>query len=132
MTVPSTVATALDAMPVAGRVGLEAGAGAGNATAGLLVEDAQGIYAVTNDPAHAVRVQERFDDDRLSVLLADLRNLAMTDRRASIVLAHGLFNVVPPADAAVIVAELDRVADPERARVARPRARSSPFYSCGG
>lgn len=112
MEVPSTVETALADRPVDGRACLEAGAGAGNATAGLLAAGAAAVYAVTNDREHATTVADRFDDDRLSVLEGDLRSLPMTDDAVGLVVAHGLFNVVPAADAAAIVAEIDRVAAP--------------------
>lgn len=110
MDVPETVRTALADQPVAGCRCLEAGAGAGNATAGLLEADAKDVIAITDDPTHARTVRDRIHDDRASVLRADLRSIPLADDAVEFVTAHALFNVVPPADAATIAAELTRVA----------------------
>ena len=123
MNVPRTVTTALEDRPIEGAVCLEAGAGAGNTTAGLLATGAARVYAVTDDRKHAKSTLERIrgsdgDDDpnrahnRLAVLEADLRAIPLPDDSVEIVTAHGLFNVVPPADLDAIVGELTRVAAP--------------------
>jgi hypothetical protein len=65
--VPDTVRTALTSVSVAGETCLEAGAGAGGATLGLLAAGAARVVAVTNDPAHAAAVRDRvaaFERDR--------------------------------------------------------------------
>ncbi|KKF39798.1 methyltransferase type 11 [Halorubrum saccharovorum] len=59
MDVPHTVTTALDDQPVAGKRCLEAGAGVGNATGGLLANGAARVYAVTNDRDHARTTRRR-------------------------------------------------------------------------
>jgi SAM-dependent methyltransferase len=59
MDVPQTVTAALDDRPVSGAVCLEAGAGVGNVTAGLLAAGARRVYAVTNDRGDARTVRER-------------------------------------------------------------------------
>jgi SAM-dependent methyltransferase len=115
MDVPRTVTAALEDRPVAGAVCLEAGAGVGNATAGLLAAGAERVYAVTNDGAHAATVRERIgrdERDRTAVLEADLRDAPLPDDAVELVTAHGLFNVVPTASLARIAAELTRVAAP--------------------
>ncbi|WP_435180679.1 class I SAM-dependent methyltransferase [Halorussus sp. AFM4] len=115
MDVPQTVATALDDRPVSGATCLEAGAGVGNATAGLLEADADRVYAVTNDGEHAATVRDRVGRERLdraAVLEADLRDLPLADDSVEIVTAHCLFNVVAPDSLAAIAAELTRVAAP--------------------
>ncbi|MGA9402902.1 MAG: SAM-dependent methyltransferase, partial [Haladaptatus sp.] len=56
MDIPRTVRTALADRPVSGATCLEAGAGMGNTTAGLLADGASRVYAVTNDPEHATAV----------------------------------------------------------------------------
>ncbi|AEH38467.1 class I SAM-dependent methyltransferase [Halopiger xanaduensis] len=126
MDVPKTVATALEDRPVEGAVCLEAGAGAGNTTAGLLTRGAARVYAVTNDREHArttvnrVLEDEDGDDDnsaddrtdRLAVLEADLRKIPLPGDSVDLVTAHGLFNVLPPADLETVAAELTRVAAP--------------------
>jgi SAM-dependent methyltransferase len=111
--VPETVATALADVPVAGRTCLEAGAGAGNATAALRARDAARVYAVTDDPDHAATVADRFDDDPVAApLLGDLRAIPLPDDAVGVVTAHALFNVVPTPAATGIVDELTRVAAP--------------------
>lgn len=139
MDVPQTVETALEDRPVAGAVCLEAGAGVGNTTAGLLAAGASRVYAVTNDREHAATVRERVareaaegegkgegggggggggegksgnEDDRVAVLEADLREVPLPADSVDLITAHGLFNVVPTADLAAIAAELTRVAGP--------------------
>jgi len=114
MDVPSTVAAALADRPVRDTVCLEAGAGAGKATAGLLASGAEHVYPVTNDREDAARVRERAagDSARATVLLADLRAVPLADGAVDLVTAHGLFNVLPPASAATVAAELTRVAAP--------------------
>ncbi|GAA0679874.1 class I SAM-dependent methyltransferase [Natronoarchaeum mannanilyticum] len=115
MDVPSTVATALEDQSVDGATCLEAGAGVGNATAGLLAAGAERVYAVTNDAEHARTVRERVardDPDRSVALEADLRELPLVDDTVDIITAHGLFNVVPPASLDAIATEVTRVATP--------------------
>lgn len=126
MDVPRTVTTALEDRPIEGAVCLEAGAGVGNTTAGLLANGAARVYAVTDDRTHAETTLERVrsptDDDgnddprrarnRLAVLEADLRAIPLLDDAVEVITAHGLFNVVPPADLDAIVGELTRVAAP--------------------
>jgi SAM-dependent methyltransferase len=112
MDVPNTVETALADQPVAGRNCLEAGAGVGNTTAGLLERGADTIQAITDDRDHARAVRDRFDDDRVRVLEADLRSIPLDDDTVEFVTAHALFNVVPVGDVASIVSELSRVAAP--------------------
>ncbi|WP_435347625.1 class I SAM-dependent methyltransferase [Haloarchaeobius sp. HRN-SO-5] len=115
MDVPETVTAALEDRPVAGAVCLEAGAGVGNATAGLLAAGASRVYAVTNDRDHATTVRERValnEAGRAAVLEADLRAVPMAADSFEVVTAHGLFNVVPPSSLPAIAAELTRVAAP--------------------
>jgi SAM-dependent methyltransferase len=121
MDVPETVRTALDDRPVEGAVCLEAGAGVGNTTAGLLEAGASRVYAVTNDPEHASAVRERVvlgehsrtdASDRVATVAADLRATPLPDDSVDVVTAHGLFNVVPTATLPAIAAELTRVAAP--------------------
>ena len=133
MDVPHTVTTALEDRPIEGTVCLEAGAGAGNTTAGLLASGAARVYAVTNERKHAkstlerIRSRDERDDggndngtdapplrarDRLAVLEADLRAIPLPDDSVEIITAHGLFNVVPPTDLDALVGELTRVAAP--------------------
>ncbi|WP_049928754.1 class I SAM-dependent methyltransferase [Halopiger goleimassiliensis] len=109
MAVPKTIRRALADRSIVGRVCLEAGAGVGNATAGLLEADPAAVYAVTNDADHALEVRERIEDDRAAVLYADLRSIPLPDDSVDVITAHALFNVVPPATAAAIAAELTRV-----------------------
>lgn len=116
MDVPTTVTTALADQPVAGSVCLEAGAGVGNTTAGLLAAGASRVYAVTNDAEHATLVRKRVAGDhptRAAVLEADLRELPLTDDSVDLVTAHGLFNVLTPASLDAVVSELTRVAAPD-------------------
>lgn len=127
MDVPRTVTTALEDRPVDGAICLEAGAGVGNTTAGLLANGAATVYAVTDDRTHAETTLERVRADRtiadrnrdgeqieqrLAVLEADLRAIPLPDDTIEVIAAHGLFNVVPPADLDAIVGELTRVAAP--------------------
>lgn len=111
--VPDTIATALEGIPVAGRTCLEAGAGAGNATAALRERDADRVYAVTNDTEHAETVRERFrDDDGTATVFGDLRAVPLPDDAVEVVTAHALFNVVATPEATPIVEELTRVTAP--------------------
>ncbi|WP_424015803.1 class I SAM-dependent methyltransferase [Halorubrum xinjiangense] len=124
MDVPDTVATALGDRPVAGRRCLEAGAGVGNATAGLLANGAARVYAVTNDRDHARTTRRRVADsggdgsdrgndaDRLAVLEADLRSVPLPDGSIDLITAHGLCNVLDPAALSTVAEELSRVAAP--------------------
>jgi SAM-dependent methyltransferase len=115
MDVPRTVTTALADQPVSGAVCLEAGAGVGNTTAGLLAAGASRVYAVTNDAEHAAVVRERVagdETDRAAVLEADLRSLPLATDSVDVVTAHGLFNVLAPDSLDAVVSELTRVAAP--------------------
>ncbi|MFD1588930.1 class I SAM-dependent methyltransferase [Halorientalis brevis] len=115
MDVPLTVKSALEDRPVSGAVCLEAGAGHGNATAGLLDAGASCVYAVTNDRAHATAVRERVggaDADRTAVLEADCRTLPLASDSVDLVTAHGLFNLLSPAELGAVAAEVTRVAAP--------------------
>ena len=129
MDVPETVATALDDREVAGKRCLEAGAGAGNATAGLLANGAERVYAVTDDRDHARTTRRRiggggdnddgndgdgWDDrgDRLTVLESDLRAIPLPDESVGLITAHGLCNVLHPATLSAVAEELSRVAAP--------------------
>ena len=119
MDVPKTVATALDDRSVAGKRCLEAGAGVGNATAGLLANGADRVYAVTNDRDHARTTRRRVDEaddstagDRLAVLEADLRAVPLPDDSVDVITAHGLCNVLEPAALSAVAKELSRVAAP--------------------
>ena len=126
MDVPQTVTAALDDRSVAGKRCLEAGAGAGNATAGLLANGADRVYAVTNDRDHARTTRRRVDDDgddgdddgddgdgdRLAVLEADLRATPLPADSVDVITAHGLCNVLDPAALAAIAEEFSRVAAP--------------------
>lgn len=113
MEVPSTVETALSDRPVAGRRCLEAGAGVGNTTAGLLASGADSVWAITNERDHVETVRQRIDEDRVTILEGDLRSIPLDDDSVEFVTAHALFNVVPVTDAASIVSELSRVAAPD-------------------
>ncbi|SDM44020.1 Methyltransferase domain-containing protein [Halogranum gelatinilyticum] len=115
MDVPTTVSAALADQPVEGAVCLEAGAGVGNTTAGLLAAGAERVYAVTNDADHAATVRERVADDhpgRAAVLESDLRALPLAADSVDVVTAHGLLNVLTPAALDTVVSELTRVAAP--------------------
>ncbi|MCO8243535.1 MULTISPECIES: class I SAM-dependent methyltransferase [unclassified Haladaptatus] len=130
MDIPRTVTTALADRPVSGATCLEAGAGMGNTTAGLLADGASRVYAVTNDPEHATAVRERFDggeggwtdsegegertdgeSGRTAVLEADLRALPLETDSVEIITAHGLFNLIGPPSLEAVATELTRVAD---------------------
>jgi len=110
--VPDTLTDALAGVSTAGRAALEAGAGAGGATAALRAGDASPVYAVTDDREHATGVHEQFPGDGVVTLQADLRALPLPDDTVEVVTAHALFNVVPTTDAAAIVEELTRVTAP--------------------
>ncbi len=113
--VPETVTAALADRQVEGRVCLEAGAGVGNTTAGLLAAGAERVYAVTNDADHAAAVRDRVGDgtaDRLAVVEADLRATPLATDSVDLVTAHGLCNVLAPTDLDAVAAELARVAKP--------------------
>ncbi|NGM70785.1 class I SAM-dependent methyltransferase [Natronolimnobius sp. AArcel1] len=121
MSIPRTVTTALADRPVADAVCLEAGAGVGNTTAGLLAGGASRVYAVTNERKHAKSTLERVrvntdsatsSPEKVAVLEADLRTIPLPDNSIEIITAHGLFNVVPPADLEPVLTELTRVAAP--------------------
>ncbi|MHC3378757.1 class I SAM-dependent methyltransferase [Haloarcula sp. H-GB5] len=114
--VPETVTTALADRQVEGQVCLEAGAGVGNTTAGLLAAGAERVYAVTDDADHAATVRDRIGDgntDRLVVLEADLRATPLATDSVDLVTAHGLCNVLPPTELDAVAAELTRVARPD-------------------
>ena len=114
MGVPETVRAALADQPVAGRTCLEAGAGVGNTTAGLLDAGAWRVYAVTDDADHAATVRERCgDDDRLVVLRGDLRQTPLATDSVDLVTAHALCTVLDPPALADVVGELTRVAAPD-------------------
>lgn len=108
--VPATVTDALADVPVEGATALEAGAGIGNGTAGLLAAGAETVYAVTNEAEHAGTVRDRCP--AATVLKADLGAVPLPDDSVDVVLAHGLFNVLPNETAATVAAELTRVAAP--------------------
>jgi len=112
MDVPATVRTALADQPVEGKRCLEAGAGVGNMTAGLLDGGPAAVYAITDDREHAQTVRDRVEGGRVAVFEADLRSMPLRAETIDVVTAHGLFNVVPPPDAERIVSELTRVAAP--------------------
>ncbi|VTT86220.1 unknown [Halorubrum sp. DM2] len=114
MDVPSTVTTALDDRPVEGRRCLEAGAGVGNTTVGLLDAGASHVYAITNDREHAMTTREQAtaESDRLAVLEADLRAIPLPDESVDFVTAHGLCNVLDLAALSTVADELRRVAAP--------------------
>lgn len=116
MDVPDTVSRALADRDVAGKRCLEAGAGVGNMTCGLLAAGAEHVYAVTNDRRHADDVRERVADagesDRVTLLEADLRQIPLPDDSMEVVTAHALFNVLPNDAAAPIAREMGRVAAP--------------------
>ncbi|WP_373567965.1 class I SAM-dependent methyltransferase [Haloarcula sp. NS06] len=114
--VPETVTAALTDQQVEGRVCLEAGAGVGNTTAGLLAAGAERVYAVTNDADHATTVRNRVGDgnaDRLAVVEADLRATPLATDSIDFVTAHGLCNVLPPIELDAVATELTRVARPD-------------------
>jgi SAM-dependent methyltransferase len=127
MDVPRTATTALGDRSVAGKRCLEAGAGVGNATAGLLANGAERVYAVTNDRDHARTTRRRVADagsggndgdddhtgDRLAVLEADLRAIPLPDGAVDVITAHGLCNVLDPAALSAVAEEFSRVAAPD-------------------
>ncbi|WP_227357124.1 class I SAM-dependent methyltransferase [Haladaptatus salinisoli] len=115
MDVPQTVTVALEDRPVDGATCLEAGAGVGNATAGLLANGARRVYAITNDGDHATMVRERIgraEADRTAVIEADLTNTPLAADSVDLITAHALFNVLPPSALSAVVEELTRVAAP--------------------
>jgi SAM-dependent methyltransferase len=124
MAVPETVTTALADRSVAGRVCLEAGAGVGNTTAGLLDAGARRVYAVTDEREHAELTRDRATEHgsdpsgesgggpRLAVLEADLRAVPLPDDSVDVITAHGLCNVLDPPTLSAVAAELSRVAAP--------------------
>lgn len=121
MDVPRSVRAALDDRPVTGAVCLEAGAGVGNATAGLLDGGAGRVYALTDNRDHAVMTRERASvdvpaaaaaSDRLAVLEADLRAVPLPDDSVGLVTAHALCNVLDPTALSRVADELLRVAAP--------------------
>ncbi|MFB6082191.1 MAG: methyltransferase domain-containing protein [Halanaeroarchaeum sp.] len=108
--IPDTVTDALGDVPVEGARALEAGAGVGNGTAGLLAAGAETVYSVTDEPDHARTVRDRCPS--ATVLEADLGAVPLPDDTVDVVLAHGLFNVLPNETATAVAAELTRVAAP--------------------
>lgn len=121
MDVPRTVSAALDDRPIDGAVCLEAGAGVGNTTAGLLEAGASRVYAVTDDRTHAVTTRDRATidtpaataaDDRLAVVEADLRSTPLPDDSVDLITAHALCNVLDPMALSAVADELLRVASP--------------------
>jgi len=115
MDVPRTVTAALADRPVDGATCLEAGAGVGKTTAGLLADGADRVYAITNDAEHARTVRERVGRDhadRVAVLDADLVATPLDTDSVEIVTAHGLCNVLPPATLDEVLEELTRIAAP--------------------
>lgn len=108
--VPNTVRDALADVPIAGKTALEAGAGVGNGTAGLLSAGADRVVAVTNERDHAETVHDRCPE--AAVLQADLTASPLAADTAEVLLAHGLFNVLPVETAAAVARELTRVAAP--------------------
>ena len=116
MNVPDTVSRALADRDIAGKTCLEAGAGIGNMTVGLLDAGAEHVYAVTKDRRHAADVRERIaevgETDRVTLIEADLHDIPLADDSVEVVTAHALFNVLPNDAAAAIAQELGRVAAP--------------------
>lgn len=116
MDVPTTVRVALADQPIDGATCLDAGAGVGNTTAGLLRAGADRVYAVTNDPTHAELVRDRVGrahPSRTAVVEADVRAMPLPDESVDVIAAHGLFNVLPPAAIGAVVAEFTRIAGSE-------------------
>jgi hypothetical protein len=95
---------------------VEAGAGAGNATLGLLDAGAREVLAVTNDREHAETVRERgeaTESASVRTIEADLRHTPLAADAVEVVTAHALFNVVTTAELPTIADELTRVAVPD-------------------
>ncbi|WP_129113965.1 class I SAM-dependent methyltransferase [Halegenticoccus tardaugens] len=116
MDVPQTVTAALEDRPVDGATCLEAGAGVGNATTGLLANGGRRVYAITNDSDHATTVRERIgrtEADRTAVIEADLTNTPLAADSVDVITAHTLFNVLLPAALPAVIKELTRVAAPD-------------------
>ena len=107
---PDTVTEALADVPVEGATALEAGAGVGNGTAGLLAAGAGTVVSVTDEADHAATVRERCP--AAAVLEADLTSAPLAADSVDVVLAHGLFNVLTSEAAAAVASELTRVAAP--------------------
>ena len=117
---PATVLEALADREVENRRVLEAGAGVGNGTAGLLDAGARSVFAITNERDHARTVRDRPDPAgrvRTAVLEADLRAIPLPDDTVDLVFAHALLGVVEPAALPGIVSELTRVATPSASLV---------------
>lgn len=128
MDVPRTVTVALADRPVEGRRCLEAGAGVGSTSAGLLAAGASRVYAITNDRRHALSTRDRVGGEhgrsagangrrsgvaeRLAVLEADLRAIPLPDESVDLITAHGLCDFLEPPALSRIVDELHRVAAP--------------------
>lgn len=113
--VPETVTAALADRSVAGAVCLEAGAGIGNMTAGLLNAGADRVYAVTTDREDACMVRDRITGsraDQLVVAQADVGALPIAADSVDLITAHGLFNLLPVTSVSTIAAELTRIAAP--------------------
>jgi SAM-dependent methyltransferase len=109
----STVAPALESVPVAGAECLEAGAGAGNTSAALAERGAAQVYAVTNDPEHTDGVADRFADEcTVAPIRTDLRSVPLPPDAVDVTTAHALFGVLRPAVASAVVDELTRVTAP--------------------
>jgi SAM-dependent methyltransferase len=115
MDVPETVSAALADRPIEGKRCLEAGAGVGNTTAGLLAAGAGDVLAVTNDHEHALTVRERIGAEhpnRVQTVESDLRTVPLPDDSVAVITAHALCNVVPTTELALIASELTRIAAP--------------------
>ncbi len=108
--IPATVTEALADVPVEGVTALEAGAGVGNGTAGLLAAGAERVHSVTDEADHAETVRDRCP--AAAVLRADLQSTPLPEDSVDVTLAHGLFSVLPNEAAAAVVAELTRVTRP--------------------
>lgn len=107
------VVDALADVPIADRPCLEAGAGVGNATAGLRDAGGAPVFGISNEAEHVRDLREAFrGDDAVVPLLADLRRIPLADDAVEVATAHCLFNVLAPAEASPVVAELTRVVAP--------------------
>lgn len=114
-TIPTTVTTALEDRSLEDAICLEAGAGAGNMTRGLLASGARHVYSVTDDPEDARYVRETLaegESERTTIVRADLRAVPLRTGTIDCVTAHGLFNLLAPAEAAMVAAEMTRVGAP--------------------
>lgn len=120
MKTPDTVTTAIDDAPVDGSVCLEAGAGTGKMTAGLIQGGSRRVFAITNERDHAMMVRKRLGeadpehdvDERVAVWEADLRKIPLPANSVDLITAHALFNVLPPKTIPTVISELNRVAEP--------------------